>query len=153
MFHDEVALLLNRVASRLVERKNLGEITTDLPQVQLAERDGGGDEEQPLPVRALLNKAHAGDDLMGAALELHQHPLGIRLVGGFAENLGAEADDGIGAKNDLIGKLLRRRVRLAIGVDLRGFGWREVLRGHFGHLVAEDGELNAHLPQQFRTAR
>src|SRR6266496_4401844 len=77
-FHDQIAFLLDGVAAGLVEREDLGQVPPDLPEVKLAESDRGADREKFLAVGTEMNEANAGDYLVGASLELHQHLLGVR---------------------------------------------------------------------------
>jgi hypothetical protein len=152
-FDDEIAFLLDGVAARLVEGMDRPEVTADLPSVQLPERDRRAHGEQPVPVRPQMHQANASRDLVRASLEPGQNPLGFGHVGGLAELFGAQPDYGVRSDHEMIGIFLRDDAGLAVGVNLRGFHWAQVLRGDFGRLARQNAEVHARLPEQLGPAR
>ena len=71
--HNQVAVLLNRVGARLVERIDLGEVIVNLPGGQRPEGYVCADGENAFPMRAKMNQADAGNDLVRPSLQSRQH--------------------------------------------------------------------------------
>ena len=69
VFHNEMALLLDRVGAGLVERLRASKIVADLFGVQRAKGDQRAYRKQPLPMGAEVKQTVAADDLVGPALQ------------------------------------------------------------------------------------
>ena len=96
-FDDFIAAFLNGIRAGLVEGINLRQVITDLTDVEGTEDDVGGVGEKLLAMAAEMDEADAGDDAMGASLQLLEHAAGIVKVGGLAEEGGIQGDQGVGA--------------------------------------------------------
>lgn len=64
---------------------------------------------------AIDGQAHAGDDLMRASGEEMQHAGGVGWIGGLAEDLIVDDDDGVGAENGVVRMLPGDGLRLLAG--------------------------------------
>jgi hypothetical protein len=99
------------------------EVVVDLGGGEGAEGDIGAHGKDVLAMDALVDEADAGDDLVGASLQTGEHGAGDGEIGGFAEDVVAEKDEGIGAEDEGIGELFSDDSGLAVGVQLADFLW------------------------------
>ena len=120
---DEFAMVLDGVAAGFVEGMDAREVVVDLGGGEGAEGDIGAHGKDVLAMDALVDEADAGDDLVGASLQTGEHGAGDGEIGGFAEDVVAEKDEGIGAEDEGIGELFSDDSGLAVGVQLADFLW------------------------------
>ena len=79
-------------------------------------------------MRAQMNQADAGDDLMRAALQLRQHPLRLGQIARLAKNFAIQKNQRVRAQHERIGNFFGDGARLAMGVELAKFQRRQVVR-------------------------
>jgi hypothetical protein len=130
----------------------LFEVTADLGEVEGMEGDLGVFGERVLLMAAEVEQADTGDDMMGSALEERQHAAGVIERGRFAEEQLIEADEGIGAEDEMVGVLFGDVAGFAIGIELAEFVGAEVIMMHFGKGAGDDLEIEAEVVQEFAAA-
>ena len=85
LFDEQIAFILDCVAARFVERINAVEIAPDIYGIEWPERHGGAFGEDSLAMITQMQEAQARDHLMGAALELFEHQIGVFEIRWLAE--------------------------------------------------------------------
>ena len=153
LFDEGAADLLDGVAAGLVQILVAVEIGGDGGRVKSFEGDVGDLEADDGPVLGGVEEGDAGDDPVFPAGETAEHGLGGGPVGRLAEDLRAQADDGVGADD--------QRIRVFIG-HVAGLG---LCRGHgeadriglgdsrFVHSAGNDPENGEEARQKLPSAR
>jgi len=151
-FNDFISTFLNGVGAGLVEGIDLREVFADLAGAERAKGDVGGLGEKFLAMAAQVDETDAGDNAMGATLQLLEHAVGVLEVGRFAEKGGFEGDEGVGAEDEGVGEFFGDGAGLAIGVELGNFRGGQLFGMNFRGVAGNDGEGEAEGAQQFRAA-
>ena len=94
-----VAVLLNRVSARLVQRIHLCQIVADLSGRERTKCHIRADGKNPFAVRAQLHQANARDDLMHPALKARQHLFRLIKIARLAENFAPQKNQRVRAKH------------------------------------------------------
>ena len=150
---NQFAAFLDGVRAGFVEGIDLGQIFIHLPGRERAEQNVRADGEDAFAVRAQLDEADAGDDLVRAALELKKHLLRFDGAGGLAEDLVVEEDEGVRAHDERVGQFFGHGAGLAMGVELAKLLRREVIVKDLLRVAGDDFEVQLELPEQVRAAR
>src|SRR5439155_18972285 len=153
LFNDQIALYLDGVSARLIERMNRLEIMADLFPVQRAKRHVGGFGKNLLAKASQVNQADAGDDLMRASLQLGDHPFGLVEIRRLAEQTRAEIDQRVGAEHQRVGNLFGNGAGFAIGVELGEFARGQLLVTHLRSVAGHDAKPQSQFAQEFGATR
>ena len=145
-------MILDAIGAGLVERIDFGKVVTDLVGGQGLKGDVGADGKQAFAVSPEVQEANAGNHLMGAPLELIQHPVRIGKIARFAIDFPLQKDQGVGAQHNGIGNFLGDDAGFAMGVELADFPGRQMLRGQFRGVTGDDLEFRGQLTQEIGAA-
>ena len=104
-------------------------------------------------MRAQMNQADSGDDLMRPALQACQHAPRVSNIGRFPHDFVTEKDQCVGAEHERVGDFFCHQARLAVRVELAEFPRRQMFMRHFRRVAGDDLKTHVQLPQQFRPAR
>ena len=145
-------MILDGVGASLVERIDFGKIVTDLVNGQGLKGNVGADGKKAFAMHPQVQKANAGNDLMGAPLELIQHPVCIGKIAGFTIDFPLQKDQGVGPQHNGIGNFLGDDAGFAMGIELADFPGRQMLRGQFRGVTGDDLEFRGQLTQEIGAA-
>ena len=109
--------------------------------------------KNPFPVRAQMNQADAGDDLVRPALQPRQHSFRIGGAYGLAHDFAGEKHQRVRAEHERVGIFFCHRARLATGIELANFKRRKLLIQNLRRVAGNDSKIQFQLPQQFRASR
>jgi hypothetical protein len=104
-------------------------------------------------MRAQMNQADAGDDLMRPALKFRQHLFRFIKITRLAKNFLPEKNQRVRAKHECIGNVFCDGTRLAMRIELAEFQRRQLPVENFRRIAGDDFEFQLQLSQQFRAAR
>lgn len=149
MFNEAALIFLRGVGAGFVQGVHAGEVGVEVDFVDGAEFHAGRFDEADHFFAGAVDEADAGEDFVYAAAEGFQHGTRFGEVGGFAECLVVEGDDGVRAEHQAVRKA---------GGDFQGFALRvdqaEFPRGERGvreffDVGGTDLKWNTGLGEQF----
>jgi len=151
--NNQLSVLLDGVGAGLIERIDAVKIFVNLTGRKGAKGNIRADGKDAFAVRAQLNQAHTGHDLMRAALQLEEHFLRFGGVNRFAKNLAFEEDESIGAQHERVGNFLGDGARFAVRIELAKLERRQIFVKDLLRVAGDHFEFQLDLPKQFRAAR
>jgi len=118
---NQFTIILNGIATSLVEGIDFGEVLTDLLFRQGMKGDVGADGKKAFAMGTQMKEANSGDHLMGMPLELAQHPMCVGEVTRFSENFTSEEHEGVGTKDKRVWNFFGDDAGFTVGVQEANF--------------------------------
>ena len=150
---DRVAVFLRGVRASFVERIDFAQILVDLITGQRPHPDPRRVGKDDFHLERTVDQTDRGNDFVLSADQLPEHRHRFRAIARFAEESSIEHHDRIGPEDDRLRMPAGYGPRFALRVLHRQHIGRGSRRRFFDTLGVDDGEPQAHLPQQLLPPR